>query len=234
VEILIRRLSDIQFGVAFLNVWLMLFLHPASGTSAEPVSPVTSLQTMLVANAMIMVAGGAIDRFIQYHLGRSLFDPEIRRLAGQAKRFPVRSSYRFPVALPPVQLAIALYLSASLSLGWIIAGSAAWLWRVPVGLAISEAIYLAWAFEGLLMKVELEAIARRWTHVLASRARARAQSSGAESTETTVRPANEQPVETSPASSEQEADEGWFLRARYLLTELRYRGFQTATPVQSS
>jgi hypothetical protein len=176
---------------------------------------------MLIANATILVAGGAINRFAKFQLRRSLFDPEIRELAGHAQW----SAKPCQNELPPTQLLIAVFATVFLSLIGTapLVGSAAWFWRVPVGLAISEAIYLAWAFEGLLMKAELEAIARRWTRLQAARARTQAEPPAP--TRLTLSPlADRRSEESSSAASESESDTGWILRARYLLTALRCRG----------
>lgn len=116
-------LSEIQFAAALFCVLLML-VSPVSGI---PATSIPSYSAMLIANATILVTGGAINRFAKFQLRRSLFDPEIRELAGHAQW----SAKPCQNELPPTQLLIAVFATVFLSfIGTTpLVGSSAWFWR---------------------------------------------------------------------------------------------------------
>jgi hypothetical protein len=233
--------SYIQFAVALGNVIVMLGLpvllpHLLEKLTKAQQELAWSLSTMLIANAIIWTASGAIGLFVRDLLDNRGSDPEVRRLASEAQKLPALSYKRSSVGVSLALIYVCVIAGASIALSFlllrqILYGSwiacalddkvdpktclslAPWFWQLPVALAISAAIYLAWNFEGLLMKAELQAIARRWTRLRTLRRPA----------EPSVSPQGEaQP----PANLVPPLDTtGLIARAQYLLWELRRRGF---------
>jgi hypothetical protein len=164
------------------------------------------LSPRLVIKATIFAAGGVVSRLVGEQLGRSVFYPEVRALADRAI---------LPQSVPEERSTEGtqywrnnpdwLYWSNKLSwlnslwrrywpVGFVIAALVA---LIPsVLLAIGVVIYLAWAFEGLLMKAELEAIACKLKE------------------------------ESDKKGRWLEPDIEWIHRARMLLNELRQHGFE--------
>lgn len=231
--------SYLQFAVALGNVILMLTLpfllqYPGKDLADAQQELAWSLSTMLVANAIIWAASGAIGLVVRAQMDNRASDPEIRRLASEAQKLPlstdVRSSdreifYISIVAYASFALSYLLLRQVShLSSTDCAVGEmgrttcrlslAPWFWQLPIALAISAAIYLAWNFEGLLMKTELHAIARRWTRLRTLR-RPPAGLSVSPQGEAQPLANPDQPLDTT----------GLITRAQYLLRELRRRGF---------
>jgi hypothetical protein len=120
----LKRRSYLQYGAAAANFGLGLLL-PLWKSRSE-VAP------MLIANAVILVAGEAIGGIADSALGRSVLDPEIENLARQADwRREAREEPAEPLTnLPVVQLGWAIYALIPLTLvllgGWMTLDP--WLW----------------------------------------------------------------------------------------------------------
>jgi hypothetical protein len=172
-------------------------------------------------------------RIVRGQLDNRASDPEIRRLASEAQKLPlstdIRSSDRgiFYISIVAyVSFILSYFLlrqvshlsSTDCTVGEMGRTTcrlsfAPWFWQLPVALAISAAIYLAWNIEGLLMKAELHAIARRWTRLRTLRRPAGLSASPQGEAQPL---ANHDPVLDTA---------GLIARAQFLLPELRRRGF---------
>ncbi|MDQ0395724.1 hypothetical protein [Labrys monachus] len=177
---------------------------------------------MYVAIAVILVAGGAAAALATRRVARAVFFPEIRRLAEDVG---FRGARPRPWSFNAAQLlmvAVLLLLAGEFTLLSQQQGAVGpWSWRGPLALALSEAIYLAWKFEGLALKTELELIARRWDRLLRLGPPRPAR-----------RPIGARAMAAAGASKPV-MDEAWSAHIRRLLTALSDHGFDIAEPALS-
>jgi hypothetical protein len=226
--------SDVQLGLAVFSL-VILILSPLMFDSKTPIDLKTSISIMFVANALILAAGGGILLSVEQILSNRVSDPEIRRVARDAntsstpKNTNHNSTYLLIVVSALAAIPIVILLTVSFVRIKDTAGcdqystslmcrvlrlSLFWLWRVPAALAIVEAIYIAWASEALLMKAELQNIARKWIRLSAQTA-----------ARTEIPP--DKPLQQSEGQNETAPDtSGWMSRTRYLISELRRRGLE--------
>jgi len=123
----------------------------------------TPFSRMYVAIAAILVAGGVAGAVAERLVRRSVFLPEIRALADDAGFRGAPSRPWSFNAVQIVMVAVLLLLAGEFTLlSQQQSEVGPWSWRAPMALALSEAIYLAWKFEGLALKTELQLVARRW------------------------------------------------------------------------
>jgi hypothetical protein len=188
----------------------------------------------LVALILLLLAGALAGRFGQTILQHEAWSPEIGRLLRDAGwRFDARgkSALAWGSLYPPLpsgQLLLVVVGLAYLIPLWFfgrLPGTDALGWRLVAALAVSEAIYLAWIAEGLMLKAELTTIARRWARlqIMAARTWPRIAARPAEGEEAPLVAAAEAPVAP-------RLDLGWAERVRRLAAGLTAHGLRFAPP----
>lgn len=178
----LRDIPTLQYAGAVLAIAFVLIGPLWPGRNDD-----NSFGQMCVAISLIMGTGATAENMARSALNRSVFLPEIVRLAVAADayrsvptyarvrdtfgaetptqpRSESRTEYARSLSFQSVQLVGLMYVVLALCAGMLVTRwpSEVWRWRAPVALAVSEVIYLAWLFEALALKTELELIARRW------------------------------------------------------------------------
>src|SRR5262249_34406666 len=137
---------------------------PFRSSAANPVGELPSMAVVL-----IFTVGAILGGIAEWKLSSAIYEPDIEklikdantRLKDEEKHYRTGSvPYIFSTAIAALSLLGALI--SLLIVFWPRDQATPSFWPVVAAALVGEAIYLSWTFERVVMKGELEGLARRW------------------------------------------------------------------------